>query len=46
MRVNILSSKDLFCCSDLRLVIVLQRHGDDVDANDQSDEEVQVVAGA
>lgn len=33
-------------CSDLRLVVVLQWHGDDVDADDEGDEEVQVVAGA
>lgn len=28
------------------LVVVLQGHGDDVEANDESDEDVQVVAGA
>ena len=30
----------------LRLAVVLQGHGDDVDADDEGDEEVQVVAGA
>ena len=30
----------------LGLVVVLHGHGDDVDANDEGDEEVQVVAGA
>ena len=33
-------------CVYLRLVVVLQRHGDHVDADDDSDEQVQVVAGA
>ena len=30
----------------LGLVVVLHGHGDDVDANDEGDEEVQVMAGA
>lgn len=30
----------------LRLAVVLQRHGDDVDADDEGDDQVQVVAGA
>ena len=30
----------------LRLTVVLDAHGEDVDADDEGDEEVQVVAGA
>lgn len=30
----------------LRLIVVLDAHGEDVDADDEGDEEVQVVAGA
>lgn len=30
----------------LRLVVVLNAHGEDIDADDEGDEEVQVVAGA
>lgn len=30
----------------LRLFVVLDAHGEDVDADDEGDEEVQVVAGA
>lgn len=30
----------------LRLVVVLHGHGDDIEADDEGDEEVQVVAGA
>lgn len=29
-----------------RLIVVLQGHGDDVDADDEGDDEVQVVVGA
>lgn len=29
----------------LRLAVVLQRHGDDVEADDESDDQVQVMAG-
>lgn len=29
----------------LRLIVVLNAHGEDVDADDESDEEVEVVAG-
>lgn len=32
--------------SDLRLLVVLHRHGDDVEPYDDGDEQVQVVAGA
>lgn len=32
--------------SYLGLVVVLHGHGDDVDADDEGDEEVEVVAGA
>lgn len=30
----------------LGLAVVLQRHGDDVDADDEGNDQVQVVAGA
>lgn len=30
----------------LGLAVVLQRHGDDVDADDEGDDQIQVVAGA
>lgn len=32
--------------SYLWLVVVLHRHSDDVDSNDEGDEEVEIVAGA
>lgn len=32
--------------SDLRLLVVLHGHGDDVEPDDNGDEQVQVVAGA
>lgn len=30
----------------LGLIVVLHRHGNNIDANDEGDEQVQVVAGA
>ena len=30
----------------LRLAVVLQGHGDDIDADDEGDDQIQVVAGA
>lgn len=33
-------------CGHLWLVVVLQRHGDDIDADDKRDDQIQVVAGA
>lgn len=30
----------------LRLIVVLNAHGEDIDANDEGDEEVQVLARA
>lgn len=36
----------LMCSSYLWLVVVLHRHSDDIDPNDEGDEEVQIVAGA
>lgn len=36
----------LFSQDYLRLIVVLDAHGEDIDAYDDGDEEVQVVAGA